>query len=156
VAGKSRPLALSHDPAHRPVVGCEEEHALPESQIIRLNHIHIICSDLTASESWFVEGIGADLVERRESRGMATSELRLAGICLLLRAAHKDEALAAGRQRRYGTDHFGLEVADVDATVETLRARGVVIAREPANSPRNRVAFIQGPDNLVIELVEPQ
>jgi glyoxylase I family protein len=125
-------------------------------QITRLNHIHIICSDLTASESWFVEGLGAELVERRESRGMATSELRLAGIRLLLRVAHEDEAPASGRQRRYGPDHFALEVADVDATVETLRARGVAIAREPADSPRNRVAFIQGPDDLVIELVEPR
>jgi len=125
-------------------------------QFTRLNHIHIICSDLTGSESWFVEGLGAELVERRESRGIATSELRLAGICLLLRATHEDEAPAAGRQRRFGTDHFAFEVADVDAMVESLRARGVVIAREPANSPRNRVAFIQGPDDLVIELVEPQ
>jgi len=108
------------------------------------------------SESWFVEGLGAELVERRESRGLATCELRMAGICLLLRAAHKDEALAEGRHRRYGTDHFALEVADVDATVERLRARGVVIAREPADSPRNRVAFVRGPDDLVIELVEPR
>jgi len=127
-----------------------------ESLITGLNHIHIICSDLAASESWFVDGVGAELVERRESRGMATSELRLAGICLLLRGAHEHEAVAAGAQRRYGPDHFALEVADVDATVETLRARGVVIAREPANSARNRVAFIQGPDDLVIELVRPR
>jgi len=127
-----------------------------ESQIIGLDHIHIICSDLAASEGWFVDGVGAELVERRESRGMATSELRLAGICVLLRGAHEQEAIAPGGQRRYGADHFALEVADVDATVETLRARGVVIAREPANSARNRVAFIQGPDDLVIELVRPQ
>jgi hypothetical protein len=46
-------------------------------------------------------------------------------------------------------------VDDVDATVETLRARGVPIAREPADSARNRVAFIKGPDDLVIELVRP-
>src|SRR3954452_20395627 len=129
---------------------------MSEPQFIRLNHIHLVCSDVPASERWFVEGVGAELVERRESRGMATSELRLAGICLLLRGTHEHEAIAAGSQRRYGPDHFALEVADVDATVETLRARGVVIAREPANSARNRVAFIQGPDDLVIELVRPQ
>lgn len=128
---------------------------MSESQITGLNHIHIICSELAESERWFVNGVGAELVERRESRGMATSELRLAGTCLLLRGTHEHEAIAAGSQRRYGPDHFALEVADVDAAVETLRARGVVIAREPANSARNRVAFIQGPDDLVIELVRP-
>ncbi len=129
---------------------------MSESQFTRLNHIHLVCSDVAASERWFVEGVGAELVERRESRGMATSELRLAGVCLLLRATHADEDPVAGSRRRYGTDHFALEVADVDATVETLRARGVQIARDPAESPRNRVAFIQGPDDLVIELVQPR
>jgi catechol 2,3-dioxygenase-like lactoylglutathione lyase family enzyme len=87
---------------------------------------------------------------------MATSELRLAGICLLLRETGDQETIAAGGQRRYGPDHFALEVVDVDEVVETLRARGVVIAREPADSARNRVAFIQGPDDLVIELVRTQ
>jgi hypothetical protein len=38
--------------------------------------------------------------------------------------------------------------------VETLRARGVEILREPRDSPKNRVAFIRGPDDLVIELVQ--
>jgi catechol 2,3-dioxygenase-like lactoylglutathione lyase family enzyme len=120
----------------------------------QLHHIHIVCSDLAASEQWFIDGIGAELIDRRESRGMATSELRLAGIRVLLRAARPDENLA-DPVRRYGTDHFGLQVADVDATVELLRSRGVEIAREPSNSPINRVAFVKGPDNVIIELDQP-
>ena len=122
----------------------------------QLHHIHIVCSDLGASERWFVDGVGAELVERHESRGTPTSELRLGGTRVLLRAGRPDESLAADGQRRYGTDHFGLQVADVDATVETLRGRGVEVAREPGNSPRNRVAFIKGPDNVLIELVQPR
>lgn len=129
---------------------------MPEPHFTRLNHIHLICSDVGASERWFVDRVGAELVERRESRGTATSELRLAGTCLLLRATHEDENPLPGGRRRLGTDHFALEVDDVDETVETLRARGVLIAREPADSPRNRVAFIQGPDDVVIELVQPR
>jgi catechol 2,3-dioxygenase-like lactoylglutathione lyase family enzyme len=129
---------------------------MAEPRISGLNHIHDVCSDLPASESWFLDGVGAELVERRESRGIPTSELRLGGIRVLLRAASKDENRADGEQRKYGTDHFGLDVTDVDALVERLRARGIEIAREPENSPRNRVAFITGPDNLVIELVQPR
>ncbi len=129
---------------------------MAEPRISGLNHIHVVCSDLPASESWFLDGVGAELVERRESRGIPTSELRLGGIRVLLRAASKDESRADGEQRKYGTDHFGLDVTDVDALVEKLRARGIEIAREPENSPRNRVAFITGPDNLVIELLQPR
>lgn len=129
---------------------------MAEPRISGLNHIHVVCSDLPASESWFLDGVGAELVERRESRGIPTSELLLGGIRVLLRAASKDENRADGEQRKYGIDHFGLDVTDVDALVEKLRARGIEIAREPENSPRNRVAFITGPDNLVIELVQPR
>jgi len=48
--------------------------------IVGLHHVHLVCSDLPAAESWFVDGLGAELVERRESRGLPTSELRLAGL----------------------------------------------------------------------------
>ena len=114
-----------------------------EARIVGLNHVHIVCSDLSASERWFVDGLGAELVERRESRGLVTSELRLAGIRVLLRAAAPDASVAAGGERRYGLDHFALEVAAVDDLVDLLRARGVELARDPEDSPSNRVAFIR-------------
>jgi catechol 2,3-dioxygenase-like lactoylglutathione lyase family enzyme len=126
------------------------------TQISGLNHIHIVCSDVRATERWFVHGLGAELSERRESRGLATSELLVAGLRVLLRAAGEGETPLPGSTRRYGVDHVALEVSDVDGFVEALRARGVEIAREPADSPRNRVAFIRGPDDLVVELVQPR
>jgi hypothetical protein len=58
--------------------------------IVGLDDIHVVCSDLVATESWFVGGLGTELVERRESRGLATSELLLAGVRVLLRAADTD------------------------------------------------------------------
>lgn len=119
--------------------------------IVGLHHVHIVCSDLPASESWFVDGLGAELVERRESRGLPTSELRLGGLRVLLRTAEEAE-LAAGRS--YGLDHLALQADTIDAFVETLRGRGVEIARGPHDSPTNRVAFVRGPDGLVIELVQ--
>lgn len=120
------------------------------------HHLHLVCSDLAASERWFVDGVGAELIERRESRGLPTSELRLGGVRVLLRGAGEGESLAPGGQRHFGTDHFGLHVTDVDATIERLRHRGVEIAVEPRDSPANRIAFIRGPDGVLIELVQPR
>lgn len=123
----------------------------------QFNHIHVFCSDPAATERWFVEGVGAELVERRESRGVPSAVLRLGGAQVLLRGAREGEALAAAGARQFGADHFGLQVADVDATIERLRARGVEIEVEPWDfSPRLRIAFIKGPDNVRIELVQPQ
>lgn len=129
---------------------------MSESPSYLLHHIHLVCTDVANTERWFLEGVGAELVERRQSRGTATSELRLGGTRVLLRAARPDEALASGEQRRFGTDHFGLQVPNLDATVEMLRGRGVEINREPFDSPMNRVAFIKGPDGVLIELVQPR
>jgi len=132
-----------------------EEGAMADAQIQGFNHIHIVCTDVATTERWFVDGLKADLVERRDSRGAPTSELSLAGVRILLRSARDDEGLASDGQRRFGTDHFGLTVSNVDETVETLRGRGIQISVEPRNSPKNRIAFIKGPDNVLIELVEP-
>ncbi len=123
----------------------------------QFHHIHVFCSDLAASERWFVEGLGAELVERRDSRGVPSAVLRLGGAQVLLRPAREDESLAPAGASQFGVDHFGLQVADVDATVEELRRRGVFIEREPGDfGPRSRIAFVKGPDGVRIELVQPR
>ena len=122
----------------------------------QFNHIHVFCSDLAATERWFVEGIGAELVERRDSRGTPASVLRLGGAQILLRGAREGENLALAGARHFGTDHFGLEVADVDATVAELKRRGVFVEVEPWDfRPGLRIAFVKGPDDVRIELVQP-
>jgi catechol 2,3-dioxygenase-like lactoylglutathione lyase family enzyme len=122
------------------------------------DHVHVYCSDFDATERWFREGLGAELVERTEAPGVRTGRLRVGGATLLIRSAREGEKLAPGLvDRHFGTDHFGLRVADIDATVAELRGRGVVIDVEPWDiSPKLRIAFVRGPDNVRIELVQPR
>jgi catechol 2,3-dioxygenase-like lactoylglutathione lyase family enzyme len=121
----------------------------------RFDHIHVFCSDLDATERWFLEGIGAELVERRESKGVRMSVLRLGGVQILIRGAREGERLEPAGARHFGEDHFGLHVSDIDGTVAELRRRGVTIEVEPWNfSPTMRIAFVKGPDDVRIELVQ--
>lgn len=121
----------------------------------QFDHIHVFCSDLGATERWFVDQLGAELVERRDSRGVPGVVLGLGGAQVLLRPARAGEELAAAGPRRFGADHFGLEVSDVDATVAELKRRGVFVEVEPWDfSPGTRIAFIKGPDEVRIELVQ--
>ena len=123
----------------------------------QFHHIHVFCSDLAATERWFTDGLGAELVERRDSRGVPGVVLRLGGAQILLRPARAGENLAPAGARRFGADHFGLEVSDIDATVAELKRRGVFVEVEPWDfSPRARIAFIKGPDEVRIELVQPK
>ena len=57
-------------------------------------------------------------------------------------------------QRRFGLEHWGLEVKDMDAAYEDLRARGVQFALLPKVAGSLRIAFVLGPDNAQIEIVE--
>ena len=119
------------------------------------DHIHVYCSDLEASARWFSEGMGAEIVGRPESRGVPSVRLKLGGANVYLRPGRDGENLVTPGPQHYGTDHFGVRVQDVDATVEELRKRGVTIDVEPWDfSPSSRIAFIKGPDEVRIELVQ--
>ena len=119
------------------------------------DHVHMYCSDFEATERWLVESIGAELVKRGHALGAPTSELRLGGATVLIRGARPGEQFAPAGARRFGTDHFGLRVPDVDATVAELRRRGVTIDVEPKDfNPNLRIAFVKGPDDIRIELVQ--
>lgn len=55
----------------------------------------------------------------------------------------------------YGLEHIGLAVDDVDAAVEELRTKGAEIAIGPLTpNPRLRLAFVRGPEGIMIELVQ--
>ena len=58
------------------------------------------------------------------------------------------------RQRAFGIDHFGLVVDDVDATLATLRWRGIEPETDFANGYEvpDGVAFVRGPDDLWVEI----
>jgi catechol 2,3-dioxygenase-like lactoylglutathione lyase family enzyme len=56
---------------------------------------------------------------------------------------------------RFGVDHFGFAVDDLDASVGDLRAKGVNVLEGPW-SPRQglRICYIEAPDRVRIELSE--
>ena len=82
--------------------------------------------------------------------------LRLGGAQVLLQLAREGENLAEAGARRFGADHFGLRVDNVDATVAELKRRSVFVEVEPWDfSPASRIAFIKGRTRW-IELVQPK
>ncbi len=52
-------------------------------------------------------------------------------------------------------EHIGLTVADLDATIGELRAKGAEVAIGPlTRDPGTYLAFIRGPDGIMVELVQ--
>jgi glyoxylase I family protein len=120
----------------------------------RFDHVHVYCTDLTASERFFVHMLDARVVERRGSAESPTVALDFGGVSVLLRSRLAGEALADAGPPRFGSDHMGVRVASVPEAVAELRRRGAVISAEPRElRPGVFVAFVEGPDKVRVELL---
>ncbi len=128
---------------------------MPQQPDYRFDHVHIYCSDIAVSEQWFVEKLGAELIRRRGPKPSPASDLLLGGTTILLREQTPDENLGPAGPSRFGTDHIGLVVSDLDATAAELRQRGIEFEVEPQQvRPDLKMSFIKGPDRLRIEIVQ--
>ena len=117
------------------------------------DHVHLYCSDVAASERWFVDVMGAEVVRHRTANDAPVTDLRIGGVNVFLFTGDKT-ANAPGREH-LGTEHFGLRVENLAATAEELRRRGVQFDVEPKQTrPDLSIAFVKGPDNVRIELLQ--
>jgi len=121
----------------------------------RLHHLHLICKDLDGMIDFFSEALGATLVARKKFGTADGASLDLQGTTVNLRVAREDEDMVGdASQARFGYDHLGLQVEDVDAAYQDLKQRGFSFFMEPKDIPDLRIAFFRGPEEITIELVQ--
>jgi len=120
------------------------------------DHVHLVGSDLDASERFYREMFGAETIGRRDAGGAVNLMMRLDGINLFIRTLRPSEQVTAdGTEVRYTYDHFGVVVQNLHVAIDELRAKGVKILQEPATGrPGTHVAFIEGPDHTRIEVLQ--
>lgn len=118
-----------------------------------IDHVHLRSPDAAAASAFYVEKIAAHEI-RREGEPLSRVVLDLGGLTVFIEQAPADLAPPA-RAPHLGIEHIGLGVTDLDATLADLRARGVTILVEAKQMrPGLRIAFIDGPDGVRIELLE--
>ena len=121
----------------------------------RFHHVHLICKDLEGMINFFTEALGATLVARKKFGTADGASLNLQGTTVNLRVDREDEVMTGdASQTRYGYDHIGLQVDDVDAAYEDLRKRGFNFFMVPKDLPDLRIAFFRGPEEITIELIQ--
>jgi len=76
-------------------------------------------------------------------------------VLLIVRGERPGEASFEKRTQEWGVDHFGVCVSgDFVAFCAGLNAKGVVFSAEPRdNGPSTRLAFIEAPDGVSVELL---
>jgi catechol 2,3-dioxygenase-like lactoylglutathione lyase family enzyme len=127
---------------------------------IEFNHVHVYASDPDRTVTWLTDGLGGEIVRRVTHPGYPEAIAIVLGSRLLVqvRGRRDNEQFASGGPRRYGLDHVGVTVANLDATLEALRERGIepVTTFEQGFSVPPGVAFLQGPDGLWVEITSSE
>ena len=119
-------------------------------------HAHILHTDHDGAVRFYQEILGARVVDSRERKGAPQTKLMAGGGMLIVRGVRPGEVPdPAGRTPRLGVDHIGFYVGEGE--LETARAmlaeRGIPIIEED-DMPHLEYLYFQGPDGVVIELME--
>ncbi len=125
--------------------------------MFRLNHIHLRSPDQRKAAQWYVDNLQADIVS--EGRGLSNNlaiRLELGGATVIISGSPTGQPLPDGSaEYHWGLEHFGLDTDDIEGTVDELQARGVgVLLPVTKMASGSLIAYIKGPDNVMIELVE--
>ncbi|MEE3259460.1 MAG: VOC family protein [Candidatus Latescibacterota bacterium] len=117
-----------------------------------LNHIHHETKDVDAAVAWYKKLFGASSDPPFE-RGGATWVFVHIGAIQITVTDREFTDMELGRYQGY--DHFALTTDDFDQTLAEIEEHGVEIWMGPvALENGSRIVFINGPDNVKIELME--
>ncbi len=124
--------------------------------IYHLDHLHLVSRYPKAAARYFREMFDAKVVESLQADGKPRIEVKLEGLTILIIRTTPEENLPASPPGRYrGLDHFGLRVTNLDEAAAALKRRGAEFVSEPHTArPGLKIAFIRGPENIRIELLE--
>ena len=125
--------------------------------MFKINHIHLKAHDPKTTAQWYVDMFGAKIVG--EGRGLGDSKtirMDIDDVRVNVTSAPAGGTLPEGTaESHYGLEHFGFDVEDLDAELIRLKEAGarIVLPRTDVVGG-TRLAYIEGPDDVLIELVQ--
>ncbi|MEM7366173.1 MAG: VOC family protein [Pseudomonadota bacterium] len=115
------------------------------------HHIHLMSHDAMAAAAFYEQMFGADVEASKGANGLPRANMRLGGQLILISTVDATVTqTAAGPHSCLGLDHIGIAVDDLASAAAQLESQGAQFTM----APRGRIAFIKGPDDVSIELVE--
>jgi catechol 2,3-dioxygenase-like lactoylglutathione lyase family enzyme len=124
-----------------------------------INHVHIRSSDPHASAAWYEEHFGAKVLSAREVMpGTITVSMEVDGPVRLNISSQREGSppeRPVAELNRLGLEHFGFVVDNLEEDLDQLTAAGVrVVLPLTEVTGGGRLAYIEGPDDVLIELVQ--
>lgn len=118
------------------------------------DHLHLRSLDPDKSARFYETMFGAERLGTEGNAGKRRVIIALGGIKLFIEEVPPGTH-AAPEPPYLGLEHIGLAVSGIDALVMELKNKGAEFVVEPRSPrPGTRIAFIRGPENVRIELIE--
>ena len=121
------------------------------------NHLHLRSEDPDAAAKFYCDNFGAVIAGERplSTTKSITLALNNRPLMTISGRAESEDPVPGSTEPRYGLDHFGFEVDDMEAAAAQFRANGVHMICEPWVMPSgNTVAFIEAPDHVSVEIIQ--
>ncbi len=122
---------------------------------IIFDHVHLVSKDPKSTTSWYEEKLGGRVVNTSEVRGAPSIVVAFKGATVIIRGQRTGEEVRDKNGTEWGTDHFGFRIeGEFDLFCGELKKNGVKFTLDPMDfTPTVRIAFIEAPDGVSIELV---
>lgn len=114
------------------------------------DHIHLRSPDPEATAAFYERVFGVTL-----KRSPQRIDFVLGGQPIFVSPVNEPTTGEAPMPPYRGLEHIGLAVTGIDAVVTEMKAKGVTFSMDPTTiRPGVRIAFLRGPENVSIELLE--
>ena len=121
------------------------------------DHLHLVVPDPEKMADFFVKAFGAEKVSvNKLPDGRIRAELNITGGRMIINTPQSTDTRSPDNpQKRYGTEHFGMKVDELESALQQCQAAGAKLVRGVTQvRPGVRIAFFMAPDNVFVELVE--
>ena len=122
-----------------------------------LDHVHLSSLDPFATAQWFADNFGAEVTNPwTEPNGIGHVMVNLKGANIFIKGRADAPVAESNAASTYGLEHIAILTTDIDGAAADLKANGVkfVLDVSPTLLPNIRHAFLLGPDNVLIELID--
>jgi catechol 2,3-dioxygenase-like lactoylglutathione lyase family enzyme len=122
------------------------------------HHVHLVSRDPEASAAWYQEALGAEVAGRSVKKNSLSITLTLGEARLSVRGLRAGEDPVPDETPAVlGINHIGLMVDDIEGAIKrVVDCGGGLTDPVHTGSSGNLVAFVQTPEGVAIEFLQPK